>query len=311
VRPPTSTILSRGSALAAVAMASAATLVACGQLLGVTDWVDVGTTAADASPTDANGGTDGGDGGGGDAALLDGTPAVDAGPCRAPVEGGADGVLVHDFCIDSTETTVRLYEVFLNDPNVDPGQGQPPECGWNTTYVPLYPAYAGDPLALSKPETAVDWCDALAFCTYWGKHLCGNTTDGGAVNPGGPLAESEWYEACSNGTGEPYPYGQDYDASLCRTALPFDAGAGVVPTPTCVGGVPDLFDMSGNLQEWENSCTPSDAGDAAADSCVLRGGAWFFPSDSVTCDLRTGGAVNPRNGNDTSANGIRCCWELH
>jgi hypothetical protein len=76
---------------------------------------------------------------------------------------------------------------------------------------------------------------------------------------------------------------------------------------TCQGGVPGLFDMSGNAQEWENACgnTAADAGD---DTCHLRGGTFFFQSDSVTCGSTGGGNDNPRNG-ASPWNTIRCCWE--
>lgn len=218
-------------------------------------------------------------------------------------------LVLSEFCIDSTEAPVSLYEHFLNDIHVNPASGQPPECSWNTSYEPFYDPYMGNPQRAAMPQTAVNWCDALAYCKYWGKHLCGNRQDGGALDPSAPLENGQWYTACTNGTGQTYPYGDSYEPTACRTALAFDAGAAPVPTsPSCQGGVSGLFDMSGNVQEWENSCTPSGA-DAATDQCVSRGGPWFFPSDSVTCALNSGGALDSRNLSDTNAQGIRCCWE--
>jgi formylglycine-generating enzyme required for sulfatase activity len=271
------------------------------------------TSVVDGSKRDGHSGADGGvardsSSGGHDAAFD--AVSVDAGPCHAPVAGGADGVLVlGEYCIDTTEAPVALYDHFINDINVNPATGQPPECAWNTSYMPYYPVYMGNPNRAKLPQTAVDWCDALAFCTYWGKHLCGNRFDGGALDQDAALKDGQWYAACTNGTSQTYPYGDNYNPDACRTGLAFDAGPAVVPTSSsCQGGVPGLFDMSGNLQEWENSCISS-GGDAALDQCVLRGGTWFYPTDSVTCALNNGGALNPRNGGDTSANGVRCCWE--
>ena len=280
----------------------------------------VSASCASLSGLSGGGGVDGGThADGGDAATMrsdtgegldSGVTAHDAGACRSPVEGGTPGVLVlGEFCIDSTEAPVALYDKFYNDLNTNPDAGQPAECAWNSSYEPPYDPYQGEADRASKPQTAVDWCDALAYCKYWGKQLCGNRMDGGALDPTGPLKDGQWYAACTDGTSQDYPYGANYVAGACRAALPADAGAGTVPTSsTCQGGVPGLYDMSGNLAEWENSCTPS-GGDAAADTCLMRGGTWFFPSNSVTCSLTTGGALSPRNGSDTSSVGIRCCWE--
>jgi formylglycine-generating enzyme required for sulfatase activity len=316
VHPSTSaTSLACGAAFGAAALATVVALPACGQLLGISSWVDVSGSpdATDGAAIETGippeGGADG-------ASAADGAEAASAGdgaaPCQSPVEGGGGGVLVggaFPFCIDSTETTVGLYQRFLDDPAVSPAQGQPPQCGWNTSYVPSYDAYSGDPQAALKPVTAIDWCDARAFCGYWGKHLCGNRLDAGAVDTDAALVESEWYYACAGPAGNAYPYGNAYQPGACRANLPPDAGAGVVPTSTCVGSVPGLYDMSGNLAEWENSCIPSSTGDAGDDLCTIRGGTFFFAPDSVTCALRTGGALNRRNESDTSAVTIRCCWE--
>jgi sulfatase modifying factor 1 len=294
-------------------VAAAVGLPACGQILGVSSWVDV-DGPVDGSVLDGRSGDSGpsGDSSSSVEGGADGTGAGDGAaiPCQSPVEGGAAGVLVDgEFCIDSTETTMALYQLFLDDPTVNPAQGQPPECGWNTSYALDYPPYSGDPQSMQKPVTAIDWCDARAFCAYWGKHLCGNRLDGGAVSADASLTESQWYYACAGAGGNTYPYGNTYQPGTCRANLPFDAGAGVVPTPTCVGSVPGLYDMSGNLAEWENSCIPANTGDAGDDPCVLRGGTYSFAPDSVTCDLRTGGALNPRRTSDTSGVTIRCCWE--
>lgn len=290
-------------------------LVACGQILGVSGWVDVGASgdaqaSGDVAPASEGGAGDGPvvpEGAAPDAGAP--TEGGEAGGCASPKAGGTPGVLVHgEYCIDATETTMATYQSFLNDPTVDPSKGQPPECRWNTSYQLAYDPYSGDPQRAQKPVTAIDWCDALAFCTYFGKHLCGNRVDGGMADPTGPLTQSQWYYACAGPTGNRYPYGSTYDGTKCRTNLPQSAGAGVVPTATCQGSLPGLFDMSGNLAEWENSCVPGTTGDAGDDSCVIRGGTFFFDPSSVTCDGRSGGDLNPRNGNMTSAVTIRCCW---
>ncbi|HEY2367182.1 MAG TPA: SUMF1/EgtB/PvdO family nonheme iron enzyme, partial [Polyangiaceae bacterium] len=141
-------------------------LLGCGQILGVSDWVVDG----DASTADVQ---------------NDGAPPGDAGVCTSPKAGGLDGVLVqNEFCIDKTETPVALYDTFMNDLATDPSKGQAPECGWNTSsdsYVPSFDPYASDPQRAQRPISYVDWCDAVAFCKYWGKHLCGARGDGGPL----------------------------------------------------------------------------------------------------------------------------------
>lgn len=303
---------------------TALSLGACGQLLGVSSWVDVGPEAsADGTVVDAVGAADGSSGGD---ALSDGTPAGetgppgdgganDASPCVSPVEGGAPGVLVPGvggtppYCIDATETTMGLYQRFLDDPSVNMANA-PPECAWNGTYQLEYDPY-DIPDSSDYPVTAINWCDAWGFCSYWGKRLCGNRTDGGPVDPSvASTTADEWDYACAGTSGNMFPYGNTYDAMDCRTGLMLNAGAGTVPTPTCVGGFPGLYDMSGNLEEWENSCIPSDSGDPRRDKCLLRGGTYFFPVASDTCQAVDDNV--PRNAGDGGSSGvtIRCCWEL-
>jgi formylglycine-generating enzyme required for sulfatase activity len=263
-------------------------LPACGEILGVTDWVvdDGGATPADVITT--------GDGGK---------------SCASPRAGGMDGVLVqNEFCIDATESTVALYDVFVNDIDTDPSSGQPPECAWNTSYHTFDP-FQSDPNRAKYPITYANWCDAVAFCSYWGKHLCGNRFDGGALEVDAEAKTGQWYTACTNGTSQLYPYGNTFDASACNAGIGQDASAvEIVPTAqSCQGGVPGLYDMSGNVQEWTDQCMIGSA-DAGDDSCLLRGGPFFFESDSVECSSDGYGNFNARNG-ESPWNGIRCCWE--
>jgi len=53
----------------------------------------------------------------------------------------------------------------------------------------------------------------------------------------------------------------------------------------CVGGFPGLLDMSGNVNEWENSCyAASDGGGPDNDQCFLRGGGYAHNLLELQCE---------------------------
>lgn len=149
---------------------------------------------------------------------------------------------------------------------------------------------------------AVDWCDARAYCAWAGKRLCGRI-DGGAVPAAvrsSALAD-EWYRACSAAGTRAFPYGDTYNPQACngpaRTGV--NGRLPVASLATCMGGYPGLFDMGGNLQEWEDSC--DDGGAAAA--CAVRGGSYASTND-LSC-IQQGSWARDRGGQ--SDVGIRCC----
>jgi len=278
--------------------ALAGALVGCSQVLGISNWHDVGDPM-----------TDGGH-------PSDGSPSLDvfvddAGvlACPSPRDGGTSGVLVkNEFCIDSVEAPVGLYDDFFS--NSDPKTGQDPECAWNATFKPPYEPFSkSDPDYLNKPRTTVDWCDAVAYCRYWGKHLCGNRVDGGAVSPSAQDNAGQWYTACTNNTSRQFPYGNAYDPKACNSDQDRPDGGtytGIAVSPTkstCQGGVPGLYDMSGNVTEWENSC--DDPADAST-RCRARGGTFWFKQDSNCAP--NAGDESVRNDSTNPWVGIRCCW---
>ena len=108
----------------------------------------------------------------------------------------------------------------------------------------------------------------------------------------------EWMFACTAGGTRTYPYGNAFDPTACNGEAQ-DAGAttDVGSRPGCVGGFPGLFDMSGNVYEWENSCTSAD--------CSGRGGA--FTETLSTGRLACSGRSTVMLGNSYSSNGFRCC----
>jgi len=256
----------------------------------------------------ACGGDDGGgDGGGGDGGgTTVECPADLAGPDLVAVPS-PDGT---EYCIDATEVTMAQYQAFLD---AEPAVDAPERCGENATFAPQADAQcdgANDVAARpDHPVTCVDWCDAWSYCAWAGKHLCGRIG-------GGPLGDiidlddasiNEWFNACSGMGENDYAYGDSYELETCNAGpdtFDYDVPPVAVGSfPDCVGTEPPfdrLFDMSGNVAEWIDSCDDSGGG---ASYC------W-----------ETGGGSNGRSLSDCAADvyvgwydswwykGFRCCW---
>jgi formylglycine-generating enzyme required for sulfatase activity len=237
------------------------------------------------------------------------TPITDASKDQAAESGtpcpgtaGPQAVRIGAYCIDSTEVTNHQYATFLanRDPSTDK---QPDVCAWNTSYVPSqdWPVAAGRD---NQPVAYVDWCDAFAFCRWAGKRMCGKI-GGGALtfdqfdNP----TDSQWYRACSKSGAYRFPYGQDYDSQACNIAAAgINHPVDVKELPGCQGGYPGIYDMVGNVEEWEDGCTGQTG---AQDTCRSRGLSFKYGQATDGCaldDSDTRSATYPDLG-------IRCCGE--
>jgi formylglycine-generating enzyme required for sulfatase activity len=194
-------------------------------------------------------------------------------------------------------------------------------CTWNTTFVPQTGASCDplpyDPIGRTNaPVACVDWCDAKAFCEWSGKRLCGAI--GGGPVPLGSFddeATDAWYEVCSRNGARALPYGNTYEGSFC---VGIDYGVvrpvNVATVANCQGGYDAVWDMSGNVSEWEDAC---DASAGAADRCAHRGGAWYdlkagaplYCNSSLPSDTTPMPEVLRRDTRDTHV-GFRCCADL-
>jgi formylglycine-generating enzyme len=154
----------------------------------------------------------------------------------------------------------------------------------------------------NDPITMVDWCDSYGYCNGIGKRLCGRI--GGGSNAYADWENtglSQWFNACSSGGTNTYPYGDVYQDQWCNGSDHMSAAAVPVGSmPACkVTGYTEIYDLSGNVREWEDACEL----DAGRPKCPTRGGA--FNEDSVRLQCRDGNAATRDELDNTI--GLRCC----
>lgn len=205
-----------------------------------------------------------------------------------------------DYRIDVTEVTQGQYQSWLaTNPALPPKTDA--VCGTISSYAPQNSQITGAD-ADHLPVVYVTWCDAYAYCLGAGKRLCGAINGGSnSYDNGADANTSQWYRACSSGGMNAYPYGSVFQWSSCA-GLDSDVGLVVVGSlRSCVAsttGYAGVFDLSGNVSEWENSCLgPPPV------YCRLRGGSFVMPSNFMACDTGS-------NGLSSASDyfiGFRCC----
>lgn len=221
--------------------------------------------------------------------------------------------LPQGYCIDSTEVTRDQYAEWLATGPALPASSNA-NCGWKSTG-----SYDTDPTCMTNkyacqgttcgnhPQICVDWCDAYAYCVGVGKRLCGKIDGGSRVSGSGD--SSQWGNACATNDGYAYPYGNTYSPTACNgedlnknTTVPVGSLTTCNATGTSVG----IFDLSGNVAEWEDSC--DDSGQDGL--CDVRGGSFANPSFLLNCSSVSDYALDfwqrSASGSDL---GFRCCSE--
>jgi formylglycine-generating enzyme required for sulfatase activity len=188
-------------------------------------------------------------------------------------------IVTKPICVDSTEVTQSQYQQFLTATDGDTS-GQVPGCEWNLNYSPALMCGFDPNGHASYPVNGIDWCDATAYCRWAGKRLCGGP-NGGLIETSSAsdlaMAEvSEWTAVCSHGGERGYPYGTMFDGEACNGGEHSGPRAivAVETTPGCEGGYPGIFDLAGNVHEWENACFPLDGLPGRTDKCWFRGGSY-------------------------------------
>lgn len=201
-------------------------------------------------------------------------------------------------CIDTWEITRGQYEAWLGS-GPDPAL-QPPHCDYNGSFIPTA-AWPPGGTGLEQPVVHVDWCDGQAYCVAQGRRLCG-AIGGEALEPDGfdDPTRSEWFNGCSSGGASEFPYGDDYAPQACNGIDTGNAGAVSVGTMSACRTGDAVYDLSGNVWEWEDACTGTQG---EADFCRVRGGGFNNASDNLRC-----GADSMPGRSTTGVNvGFRCC----
>lgn len=216
------------------------------------------------------------------------------------------------YCIDATEVTQPQYAKFVAAA-VDPQKQSREYC---RLYNPSFtPAVRGDHVegcdaGVYDPEkwgdipvSCVQFCDAVAYCEWAGKRLCGAIGGGAASSEDVASKQSQWYMACSQGGKTKYPYGDTYEPGKCDNRGK-DAQYGLLTAEEsrCGGSVSpfdQVKDMSGSVMEWEDAAE-------GAYNFLVRGNFRHSTDDTFNCDgpsILTGIQTLPSVG-------FRCCADL-
>ncbi|WP_437681460.1 SUMF1/EgtB/PvdO family nonheme iron enzyme [Sorangium sp. So ce131] len=287
--------------------------------------MDVSSSSIGPGATSGGGGDGGGDGGAG---AGGGAPS----PCADPLGRGADGVLVTSpagayppFCIDAVEVSFRRYTDFLavfpllSDEEL--GRYLGPECAHIPLsmdergllrYYAMREAYTDAAfMHHALPAVGMTWCQARMHCRWAGKELCGHLD--GASAEDADWRSSRWVAACSDNGQFRYSYRSDTpDAARCKVeGCSGDEGGYKALDPAaaegrCEGGVPGLFNMSGNSYEWVDRCEANDTPEIDDDPCYPRGGACNLGTEYTYCTYP--GEPQPREEGSEFV-GFRCCWD--
>jgi len=212
-----------------------------------------------------------------------------------------------NYSIDATEVTRVQYATWLaTTSDATLGAQDPANCGWNSSFKPGADWY--DPGAMgARPVAYVDWCDAYAYCAGVGKRLCGKI--GGGSNLWTDYADpsaSQWFNACSSGGVNTYTFGSTYDPAACNGLDLGKGGTTVAASLTgCqspVAGFVGVYDLTGSLSEWEDSCS----GVGVVGACAIRGGAYIDGAKPLVCGTHYS---NLRSGDygGLATTGFRCC----
>jgi sulfatase modifying factor 1 len=191
------------------------------------------------------------------------------------------------FAIDATEVTRRQYESWLaTGPSTS---AQPTACSWNSTFAPAAACMQSASVCQGAgcdqhPQVCVDQCDAVAYCSAVGKRLCGRIGGGPGWYDPDDAAQSQWQHACTSGGVNDFTYGTTSAAGACNDYMTLSMTTVPVGSlPGCQSPVMEyagIFDLIGNVEEWENDSTTENA------ACGWRLPPWI-PGAAATVTIRS------------------------
>jgi formylglycine-generating enzyme required for sulfatase activity len=228
------------------------------------------------------------------------------------------------YCMDQTEVTQAQYADFLaaradtseqvhplcapeKNPDFSPRVLTPPcnIAGGGDWGMCVDGVFAPEAKA-DEPIVCVDFCDAVAYCEWAGKRLCGvprraffTLGDGfdsaSEFNAGRTAEKSHWHNACSSKGSAARAYASGFDVARCSGPKQ------VASRPECVtrGTKGIVYDLMGGVAEWQDQCTDDGW-------CRVLGGMYGVGPERGECqqDAATSAWAADR------AVGFRCCVDL-
>jgi formylglycine-generating enzyme required for sulfatase activity len=176
-------------------------------------------------------------------------------------------VYLDGYWIDRNLVTVAQYRKFCQAT----GREMPPAPSWGWKE--------------DHPIVNVTWDDAAAYAAWAGKRL---------------PTEAEWEKAARGTDGRQYPWGNEWDPSMCANSVGHSL-SGTQPVGSYLLGASPYgaLDMAGNVYEWcadwydekyyQSAPARNPTGPASGTLRVLRGGAWIGDGPrSFRCAYRIG-----------------------
>lgn len=169
-------------------------------------------------------------------------------------------------------------------PDAAASEGCTGTCKGVSVVEPSSPVYACSKAGV-LPSANLTWFQAKRACENSGKHLC--------------RLPGEWRPACAGDPVGAFPYGNSYEMGRCNGG---EAGNGAAIGTGSKSGCrgrgfsSGIYDMSGNVWEWTETCP---------NGCLQGGGAYGDLEAHLSCE---GGTLEVNVDYSGPSAGFRCCW---